>query len=60
MAQKLTTLKSEQCDSNYLAKLHWYGTDGTHHELDLRKLIRKEMKKVLTPVSCYCSICFSC
>ena len=26
--------------------LHWYGSDGTHAKLDLRKIIRKRVKDV--------------
>ena len=33
-------------ESNYLTVLHWYGSDGSRHSLDMRKLIRHEMKKV--------------
>lgn len=32
--------------SNYLAQLHWYGSDGSHHRLDVRRLIRQHRKKV--------------
>lgn len=32
--------------SNYAAILHWYGSDGSLHKLDLRKLIRKKAKQV--------------
>ena len=31
---------------NYMTVLHWYGTDGSHHKVDLRKLIRKKYKQV--------------
>ena len=32
--------------SCYHTILHWYGTDGSHAKLDLRKLIRKAAKDV--------------
>ena len=32
--------------SCYHTILHWYGTDGSHAKLDLRKLIRKATKDV--------------
>ena len=33
-------------ESNYTCLLHWYGSDGTQRKVDLRKLIRKERKRV--------------
>ena len=32
--------------SCYHAMLHWYGNDGTHAKLDIRKIIRKSVKDV--------------
>ena len=33
-------------ESNYHASLHWYGQDGTQGKLDLRKLVRKQLREV--------------
>ncbi len=33
-------------ESNYTCLLHWYGSDGSQRRVDLRKLIRKERKRV--------------
>uniref|UniRef100_A0A1X7UZZ4 Uncharacterized protein n=1 Tax=Amphimedon queenslandica TaxID=400682 RepID=A0A1X7UZZ4_AMPQE len=33
--------------ANYMAVLHWYGTDGSHHKVDIRKLIRRRYKEEL-------------
>lgn len=30
--------------------LHWYGSDGTHAKLDIRKIIRKCVKEVRTQI----------
>ena len=32
--------------SCYHTVLHWYGSDGTHAKLDIRKIIRKSVKDV--------------
>lgn len=32
---------------NYHATLHWYGQDDIQRKLDIRKLIRKELKQVI-------------
>ena len=37
-------------ESNYMCMLHWYGSDGSHYKVDLRKLIRKERRKVCTSI----------
>ena len=37
---------SELSESNYHACLHWYGHDKTQGGLNVRKLIRKELKQV--------------
>lgn len=39
---------SEKVESNYMAVLHWYGNDGAHRKLDIRRAIRKSLKKVCT------------
>ena len=39
---------SERIESNYMAVLHWYDNDGTHRKLDVRRIIRKSLRKVCT------------
>ena len=34
--------------SCYHTMLHWYGSDGTHIKLDIRRIIRKSIKDVST------------
>ena len=46
MAQAQVAYTHDLFESNYLAVLHWYGSDGRVLKLDLRTLIRREMKKV--------------
>ena len=46
MAQTQVVYENDLKESNYLAVLHWYGSDGRVLKLDLRTLIRQEMKKV--------------
>ena len=41
----------DTCYSNYHATMMWYGQDGTQSRLDIRKLIRKQLKQV-------CEWCF--
>lgn len=45
---------STTCKVNYMAVLDWYGTDSSHHKVDLRRLIRKEYKKVIF-IYCKCN-----
>ena len=33
-------------DGNYHASLHWYGSDGTQKKLDIRRLVRKQLRQV--------------
>ena len=42
----LQAYQQSPMSSCYHAILHWYGTDGSHAKLDLRKLIRKAAKDV--------------
>ena len=46
MAYRVDLEYHANSEVNYMALLHWYGSDGFHHKLDLRKLIRKEYRKV--------------
>ena len=41
----------QSTESNYMCFLHWYGSDGTHRKIDLRKIVRRERKKVHTSVA---------
>lgn len=36
----------EKTESNYTAMLHWYDSQGAHRKLDIRKAVRKSLKKV--------------
>ncbi len=36
----------EKAECNYMCVLHRYHSDGTHTKIDLRKILRKERKKV--------------
>ena len=42
----LQSMPQTPVSSCYHTILHWYGTDGSHAKLDLRKLIRKAAKDV--------------
>ena len=44
---------SEKVESNYMAVLHWYGNDGAHRKLDIRRAIRKSLRKVCTLIQAY-------
>ena len=46
-------LEISRNNSNYMCMLHWYGSDGSHYKVDLRKLIRKERRKVCAGVYRY-------
>ena len=46
MAYRVDLEHRTESKVNYMALLHWYGSDGSHYKLDLRKLIRKEYRKV--------------
>ena len=46
MAYRVDLEYHTKSEVNYMALLHWYGSDGSHYKLDLRKLIRKEYRKV--------------
>ena len=42
---------SMRLESNYMAVLHRYDSDGTHRKLDVRRIIRKSLRKVCTNTS---------
>ena len=42
---------SMRIECNYMAVLHWYDNDGTHQKLDVRRIIRKNLRKVCTNTS---------
>ena len=46
LATSTTDLEGSKAESNYHASLHWYGRDRRRGKLDIRKLIRKQLKKV--------------
>ena len=46
MAYRVDLEYHTNSEVNYMALLHWYGSDGSHYKLDLRRLIRKEYRKV--------------
>ena len=46
MAHRVDLEYHTNSEVNYMSLLHWYGSDGSHYKLDLRRLIRKEYKKV--------------
>lgn len=41
-----TDLEGSTYESNYHASLQWYGCDGRQGKLDVRRLIRKQLRKV--------------
>ena len=55
MAYRVDLEYHANSEVNYMALLHWYGSDGSHHKLDLRKLIRKEYRKVNDTIVCIIS-----
>ena len=57
MAYRVDLEYYSESEVNYMALLHWYGSDGSHHKLDLRKLIRKEWKKVNDTICLHYIIC---